>query len=248
MKKHIVLLLVVCIMLPCLGGCNMTKKQISEYSVFDYNVIWEKADSVIRPQRFLGTHEYYSIEGVSKKEFIACKIHHQEIGDWTEEPVVLMHQDKGEAYSLNVSSAQLTLRDMWWHEQDQEYWLDFGENSRTQVLLSIDENIAKSVADDLSAEHRNYLSKQQLEAYDQSSPDYLFYKSTTVCGYLWIEFRLEGYENLIWAGEIMKIDEDYVIAIHKPGGGPSYNYLRCDDAFSEFLKQVEEEYELIVRS
>lgn len=247
MKKHVTLFVALCILLPCLSGCHMSKRKISEYEAFDYNVIWEKADKVIRPKKFMGTHEYYSIEGVSKKEFIACKIHHQEIGGFYEAPVVLMHQDKGGAYSLNVSTAQLTLRDVWWYEKDQEYWLHLGETSRTQVLLSIDENIAKRVADDLSAEHRNYLSKQQLEAYDQSSPDYLFYKSTKVCGDLWIEFRLEGYENLIWAGEIMKIDEDYVIAIHKPSDG-NYNYLRCDDAFSELLKQVEEEYELIVRS
>ena len=242
MKKYFLLLFAICFIIPCLSGCNMTKQQISEYHAFDYNVIWEKADRVVRPKKYLGSREYYSIEGVSEKDFIACKIHHQEIGDYTEEPIVLMHQDKGGVYSLDISSAQLTLRDVWWHEKDQEYWLNLGDNSRSQVFFAIEENVAEEVAIDITATNRQYLSKEQLNEYKQGSPDYLCYRSHQ--NRLWIEFRLEGYENLIWAGEIMKIGEDYVIAIHKSGGGPSYNYLRCNDTFAAFLKQVEEEYEL----
>lgn len=247
MKKYFLLLFAICFIIPCFSGCNMTTQkmttqQISEYHAFDYNVIWERADKVIRPKKFMGTHEYYSIDGVSQKEFIACRIHHQEIGDFREEPVVLMHQDKGGEYSLNVSSAQLTLRNVWWYEDEQEYWLNLGENSRSQVFLSIDENIAKDIAEDITSTNRSYLTKKQIQEYNQGSPDNLCYESNK--NRLWIEFRLEGYEQLVWAGEIMKIGDDYVIAIHKSGGGPSYNYLPCNDAFSDFLSQVEEEYEL----
>ena len=71
MKKYVTLFVALCLLLPCLSGCHMSKRKISEYEAFDYNVIWEKADKVIRPKKFMGTHEYYSIEGVSKKEFIA---------------------------------------------------------------------------------------------------------------------------------------------------------------------------------
>ena len=251
MKKYVTLFVALCILLPCLSGCYMSKRTISEYEAFDYNVIWEKADKVIRPKKFMGTHEYYSIEGVSKEEFIACKIHHQEIGDYTEEAVVLRHPDKGDAYSLDIFTAQLVMRRRWHREKDTEYWLQLGEKSRTETLLAIEEDIAKEIAADVTAENRRYLTKKQLDAYEQSSPDRLYFNplnNNNTGGCLWIEFRLTGYENLLWVGQIMKIDNDYVIAIQQSGGGGVYKYLRCDEAFSELLQQVEEEYELIVRS
>lgn len=249
MKKYIAMFAIVCILLPCFCGCYMTKRKISEYAAFDYNVIWEKADEVIRPKKFLGTREYYSIAGVSKKEFIACKIHHQEIGGYTEEAVVLMHQDKDDAYSLDISTARLVMRCRWAHEQDTEYWLHLGENSRTEILFAIEEDVAKEIAKDVTAKNRQYLTKKQLEAYEQSSPDRLCFNipNDYSTGCLWIEFRLTGYENLLWTGQIMKIDNDYLIAIQQSGGEGNYQYLRCDDTFSELLKQVEEEYELIVK-
>ena len=249
MKKYLSLVLILCILIPFSSGCmdsdqKLTDERLEEYSEFDYNVIWKKGDRVLRDSKL---NDYYSIAGISDKDFIALRCYVGYVGEYWYCPVVLMHQDKGGVYSLDASTAQFTLRNGFVCDQENdEFWLDVGEKSGTQVLCAIDEKIAKEVANALIAKNRQYLTNEQLRAY-KTGPDRLYYEQPNDPSrqYLHIEFRLEGYENLVWTGYVCKVDQDYVIEIRTDTRWKSSDaYVRCSDELSALIKQAEDQYGL----
>lgn len=247
MKKYFSFLLITCILVSFSSGCTinepkLTDERLEEYSMFDYNVIWEKGDSVLRDSL---VHDYYSIAGIPQEEFIALRYKVVCLYEYWYLPVVLMHQDKGGEYSLDASTAQLTLRTSYvTDKENDEFWMDVGEKSRVQVICDIDEKIAKEVADSLIAKNRQYLTGEQLEMYEHVTNElYCEGPDEHTRFDLHIEFRLTGYENLVWTGHICKADQDYLIEIHTAilSKFPS-KLVRCSDELSAFIKQVDEEY------
>ncbi len=249
MKRYLSLLSLLCVLISFISSCEssenkLTNERLEEYSKFDYNVIWEKGDRVLRDSKL---NDYYSIADVSDNEFIALRQYIWYVGEYWYCPIVLMHQDKGGVYSLDASTAQLTLRtDFVCEEENEEFWLDAGEKSRTRVLCDIDDKIAKEVADALLTKNRQYVTNEQLSKYE-TDVDRLCYGDPNDPDrqYLHIEFRLEGYENLIWTGYVRKADQDYFIEIRVDSQSKfSDEYVRCSEELSALLKQVEDEYGL----
>ena len=248
MKKRIVLLILICILLLSFFSCSryMSLDEFSKYSVLDYNVIWDQAEHVI----FIADDEsgisYYKIEGISAEDYIAC-VHEKYnifIGEWSN-PMVLVHADEGKDYSLDASTAQFTLREYgFWDGRRLEYWLNLGTTHRKQILSPIEESVAQEFAKQLPVNPSEYVDTGSSESYaikssiknEDGTDSYL---------YLWIEIYLEGYDNLLWCGEVLRAGDDYLIAIHQNKNFGVYEYIHCDDSLSDLIDQVVNEYGLV---
>ena len=235
----------VCLVLVSFCGCRMTKRQISQYEVVDYNLIWDKGDAVIRSNDFV---EYYSISGVSKNEVIARQKsggYPLVLGEPRKVPEVLLHQDKKGEYTLDETSARFALRRDWFENgtnvEKEQYWMNLGDYHRTQVLDPIDEQIAKAIILELSANPRKYQTLDYLQTWD-----FLHFKSKEIpYSILTIEIYLKEYENILWMGEIVKCEDMYLIAIHTSQGGYDFQYLRCNDELTVLIEQIVEKYGLL---
>lgn len=240
MKKRIVVLILICILLLSFCGC-MTKKELSEYNTLSYNVIWDKAEPLQTTYLWWGTIKYYKIEGVSDNNFIAYRDYYQKgIGSWWYWPYVLVHGEEADLV-LDASSARFTCRNYNYSDagRDDEYWMNLGEKYRTQVLPNIEQEIAQGVIDQLA-------TKQPQDINDHNNLKSLYYmdpESGEKNGYLTIEIYLEGYENLLWHAEIVQFHDDYLMVI-KRHPSKKAQYIRCDDAISELIDQVVNEYGL----
>ena len=238
MKRTVLMAITVCLVLVSFCGCRMTKRQISQYEVVDYNLIWDLGDDVLRSASFV---EYYSISGVSKNDVIARRRHGGLVADPRNVPEVLMHQDKKGEYTLDETSARFALRKHWFeNDLNEQYWMNLADHHRTQVLDPIDEQIAKTIITELSSNPRKYQTLDYLQ-----STSFLHFESQEIpYSILTIEIYLKEYENILWMGEILKCDDMYLIAIHTSRGGHDYQYLRCNDELTALIEHIAEKYDL----
>ncbi|MBR5601498.1 MAG: hypothetical protein IKW24_02615 [Clostridia bacterium] len=248
--RYFALILAVSLFGACLGGCGfgpyMTTEQLEQYQMFDPNVIWEKGNTVL--QGFNSWHDdfYCSIVDVPQSEYIGWVQKHPVIlnGTWYE-PRVLVHKDKGTDYELDPSSARLTLRGDYYNANTQEECMLLGGYYRDRELAAIEEEIAKQVAEQLTADISTRIDNSQIrEMYEGYAKDLYAYEKNAA-GTLHIEFRLREYPSLIWVGQIRQIDGDYLIAFNRVGDMNTGSYVVCNDALRELIDGVVERYGLI---
>ena len=240
MKRLCLMLIAVCLLLPCLSGCATKRIDYSEYQVVNYNLIWDKGDELLKKNDLLYSSAWYSIEGVSTNDVLAyTRITGRMFvgGDMWTVPEVRMHQDTGGVYTLDATSARFSLREYHFPEIDNtEYWLNLGDNHRYKVLEPIDEQIAASLIEDLTAEPQDYRDGSPRHLYDH------FNKRRYG---LVIEIYLNEYDNILWVGEVRVDGGEYFIALYKGQGTPYCNYIRCNDELSALIDQVVDKYVLL---
>lgn len=248
--RYFIIILAVSLLCSCLGGCGfrpyVSQEQIEQYRVFDPNVIWEQGGTVL--QDFGSWHDdfYCSIMDVPQNEYIGWVQQHPEIlgGTWYE-PRVLIHKDKETEYELDTTSARLTLRGDYYDAKTQEKCMTLGQHYRDRELAAIEEELAKQVAGQLTADSSERLDVSQIrEMYEEYAKELYAYEKDSY-GTLHIEFRLQEYPSLIWVGQILQIEDDYLIALNRVGDRDVGSYVVCNDALHELIDRVVEKYDLI---
>lgn len=250
MKKGVVLLIVTGVLISCLGGCGslleprMEQEQLEQYREYHANVIWEQSTLVLQRGRKIGTEteDYYGISGVPTEEFIARFTRRSQVGGAEYEPRVLVHRDKDARLVLNASSARLTMRESAEYAKEEAHRMALGKYFRDREICKIELQLAQELAKQLTSGDTEYLTGQDIWNTYRDAPQGIRAYPEDDRSELYVEFCLEEYENLLWVGQIMRVAEDYVIAIRTSGES---KYLLCSDALGELIDQAVLQNDLI---
>ena len=249
--RYFALILAVSLFGACLGGCgimdpHMDADQLEQYQVLDPNVIWEMGATLLQEPNSWHDDYYCSIMDIPQNEYIGWVQKHPVIlVDTWYEPRVLVHKDKGTDYELDTTSARLTLRMDYYDTKTNEQVMTLGSYYRSRELVTIEEEIAKQVAQQLTADPSTRIDDTQLRKMYKDYAEDLYAYEKGVPGALHIEFRLQEYPNLIWVGSIRRIENDYLIEFNQVGDRHTGSYVVCNDALRDLINGVAETYGLI---
>jgi len=242
MRKYFTLLFCLCILLTCLTGCGLSREQLSEYQVLDYNIVWEDTQRTIHSQ---GMEKYYQIKDVSQDEYIAVKgyDYNHGIGGYPYEPTVLVHSDKGSTYQLDTASGKLIARCGLENTGENEYWESLGKQLRIRVLVDIDENLSKEIVKAITAKSPDYVGSDKYGY--TSNLTHLKFNDEEKFVYLGIQYTVQGYDNLTWMATILQLDQNqYVIETADKANRYEMKYIRCNEELNAIINEIVNQYNL----